>query len=150
MAGTTTSRARLANDTWESLLVAHSVLMKHFAAGPMWDTVTMREYDVLYTLSKCPEPQRLADLGKHLVLSQPGLSRLVDRLVDHGLVSRCADSADARAVRLSLTEAGRQLQREIGLQHGRDVTSVMTSALSDEELKTLATLTHKLASQEKS
>ena len=74
----------------------------------------MREYDVLYTLSKGPEPVRLSDLNRHVLLSQPAPSRLVDRLVERGLVERCADPADGRGVRLSLTDAGRIVQRRIG------------------------------------
>ena len=66
----------------------------------------MREYDVLYTLSKCPEPIRLSELNRHVLLSQPALSRMVDRLAARGLVARQADPADGRGVRLSLT-AGR-------------------------------------------
>ena len=67
----------------------------------------MREYDVLYTLSKCPEPVRLGELNRHVLLSQPALSRMVDRLADRGLDrSAQADPADGRGVRLSLTDAG--------------------------------------------
>ena len=60
----------------------------------------MKEYDVLYTLSKCPEPIRPTDLNQHVLLSQPALSRLVDRLAARGLVQRIADSRDLRTVRL--------------------------------------------------
>ena len=77
----------LANDAWEALLSAHAVLMKQFAAEDIWADVSMREYDVLYTLSKCPEPVRLSELNRHVLLSQPALSRLVDRLADRGLVA---------------------------------------------------------------
>ena len=61
-------------------------LMKQFAAEDIWTDVSMREYDVLYTLSKCPEPLRLSELNRHVLLSQPALSRLVDRLAERGLV----------------------------------------------------------------
>ncbi len=104
-----TSRGQTANDAWEAMLSAHAVLMKQFAAEDVWADVTMREYDVLYTLSKCHEPVRLGELHRHVLLSQPALSRMVDRLVARGLVERQADLADGRGVRLSLTEAGRAL-----------------------------------------
>jgi hypothetical protein len=48
----------LANDAWEALLSAHAVLMKQFAAEDIWTQASMREYDVLYTLSKCPNPAK--------------------------------------------------------------------------------------------
>ena len=46
------SRSQLANDAWESLLTAHAALMRQFAADGIWGDLSMREYDVLYTLSK--------------------------------------------------------------------------------------------------
>ena len=73
-------RPHLANDAWEALLSAHAVLIKEFAAEYIWGDVSMREYDVLYTLSKCREPVRMSELNRHVLLSQPALSRLVDRL----------------------------------------------------------------------
>lgn len=79
---------RLANDAWEAVLTAHAVLMKRFAAEDVWQGLAMREYDVLYTLSKCPEPIRPAELNRHVLLTQPALSRMVDRLVERGLVQR--------------------------------------------------------------
>jgi DNA-binding MarR family transcriptional regulator len=135
----------LANDAWEALLSAHAVLMKQFAAEDIWQDVSMREYDVLYTLSKCPEPQRLSDLGRHVLLSQPALSRLVDRLAERGLVERRPDPADGRGVRLALTAAGRGLQRQVGRRHARGVASAMTAGLTSGELTQLEALCRKLA-----
>jgi len=139
------SRARAANDAWEAMLTAHAVLMKQFAAEDIWENLSMREYDVLYTLSKCREPLRLGELHRHVLLSQPALSRLVDRLVTRGLVERQADLADGRGVRLSLTQAGRDWQRRIGGRHALDVTRAMTAALDAEELGQLERICRKLA-----
>ncbi|WP_296666156.1 MarR family winged helix-turn-helix transcriptional regulator [Demequina sp.] len=141
-------RTRLANDAWEAALGAHSALMRRFAEEDVWHGVSMREYDVLYTLSKCDSPQRLSELGRHVLLSQPALSRLVDRLVERGLVGRCVDPSDARAAHLSLTSEGRDLQRRIGRAHGAAVAAALTTALSDQELALLETLSRKLADKE--
>jgi DNA-binding MarR family transcriptional regulator len=105
----------------------------------------MREYDVLYMLSKCPGPIRLSELNRHVLLSQPALSRLVDRLAERGLVERCSDPADGRGVRLALTAAGRARQRGIGRRHARDVARAMTAGLTHGELAQLETLCTKLA-----
>jgi DNA-binding MarR family transcriptional regulator len=120
--------------------------MRQFAERDVWQGASLREYDVLYTLSKCGEGQRISDLREHVLLSQPALSRLVDRLVEKGLVSRCEDPLDARAVRISLTHAGLDLQRSIGRAHAADVAAAM-AALTDEELQDLARLTAKLVSK---
>jgi DNA-binding MarR family transcriptional regulator len=141
------AKTNRANDAWEALLSAHAVLMKQFAAENIWEGVSMREYDVLYTLSKCLEPIRISELNRHVLLSQPALSRLVDRLADRGLVERQPDPADGRSVRLALTQAGRAVQRQIGRQHARGVAQAMTAGLDPAELKQLETICLKLAHQ---
>ena len=136
-----------ANDAWEALLSAHAALMKQFAAEDIWVDLSMREYDVLYTLSKCPGPVRLSELNRHVLLSQPALSRMVDRLAERGLVERQSDPADGRGLRLSLTGAGRALQRRVGRSHARSVARAMTATLSSGELRELETICRKLACQ---
>jgi DNA-binding MarR family transcriptional regulator len=135
----------LANNAWEALLAAHATLMKEFAAEDIWSDVSMREYDVLYTLSKCPEPIRLGELNRHVLLSQPALSRMVDRLAERGLVQRSADPADRRGLQLSLTNAGRAVQREIGRQHARGVSRIVTARLTGVQIRELEAICLRLA-----
>ncbi|MFC6473914.1 MarR family winged helix-turn-helix transcriptional regulator [Glycomyces mayteni] len=141
----TRSRSRLANESWESLLTAHAALMKRFAAEPIWDEVSMREYDVLYTLSKHEGPIRLYELGRGVLLSQPALSRLVERLAERGLVERTPDPEDGRGLRLGLTPAGREAQRLVGGRHAVDVARAVAEVLTDEEMRQLESIGRKLA-----
>ncbi|SDS30958.1 MarR family winged helix-turn-helix transcriptional regulator [Microlunatus soli] len=140
--------SRLANDAWESLLTAHATMMKRFTAQDIWHPVTIREYDVLYTLSKCPGPIRLTELNRNVLLSQPALSRMVDRLVERELVARTSDPDDGRGVRLSLTPSGRDAQRRVGGQHALDVARAVTDRLNEDELRQLERLCNKLAGTE--
>lgn len=139
-----TARAKLANDAWESLLTVHATFMKSFASEPIWDDVSMKEYDVLYTLAKAEAPLRLTDLHQRVLLSQPALSRMVDRLVARGLIERREDADDRRVVRLALTNAGRALQRAVGRAHARDVTAAMTARAGDADLEELKRITRTL------
>ena len=136
---------REANRAWEALLTAHSQLMRGFSDEPVWreHSLSMREYDVLYTLSKCDEPARMGELRGGVLLSQPALSRLVDRLASRGLVERVGDEADGRAVRVTLTAAGAELQRAVGRSHARSVERAMR-ALSPDEQRELERLARKL------
>jgi len=143
----TSAQTNRANDAWEALLSAHAALMKQFAAADIWADVSMREYDVLYTLSKCPAPIRISELNRHVLLSQPALSRMVDRLAERGLIERRPDRADGRSVRLALTDAGRTVQRDIGREHARGVARAMTADLAPAELKQLEAICLKLAHQ---
>ena len=140
-------RPNPANDAWEALLSAHAVLLKQFAAEDIWQDLSLREYDVLYTLSKCREPVRISELHRHVLLSQPALSRLVHRLAGRGLIECRSDPADGRGVRVSLTDAGRVLQRQVGRRHARSVARALTAALTRGELAQLEAISRKLARQ---
>jgi len=140
---------RVANDAWEALLEAHAVLIRGFITEGDWSQVSMREYDVLYTLSKSAEPVRLGELHRHVLLSQPALSRMVDRLVSRGLVRRMSDPADARGVLVSLTEHGQATQRQVGRGHARSVASAMTEAMTVDDLIRLEELCLALAGDDR-
>lgn len=49
------SSTERAVDAWEALFRAQVSLMRRFTADDIWDPISLREYDVLFTLSKCPE-----------------------------------------------------------------------------------------------
>jgi DNA-binding MarR family transcriptional regulator len=134
-----------ANDAWEALLTAHASLIRQFNTQDVWEDLSMKEYDVLYTLSKCPGPIRLSELNRHVLLSQPALSRMVDRLAERGLVSRAVDPRDGRGIRLALSPAGLAVQRRIGRRHGRSVAQAMLAALTPGELRQLEEICAKLA-----
>jgi DNA-binding MarR family transcriptional regulator len=133
-----------ANDAWEALLTAHASLIRQFSAQDVWEDLTMKEYDVLYTLSKCPSPIRLSELNRHVLLSQPALSRMVDRLAERGLVRRSTDPRDGRGVRLVLSEEGLAVQQRIGRRHGRSVARAMLAGLTPAELRQLEELCARL------
>ncbi|GAB3922601.1 hypothetical protein GCM10011575_43310 [Microlunatus endophyticus] len=141
------SKSRLANDAWEALLTAHAVLIKELDAQDVWDGISMREYDVLYTLSKCGGPIRPSELHRNVLLSQPALSRMVDRLVERGLVERTKDAQDGRSVRLSLTDLGADRQRAIGGRHAVGVSRTVGATLDPDELRQLESICRKLAAR---
>ena len=138
-----------ANDAWEALLSAHATLMKQFAAEDIWSEVSMREYDVLYTLSKCPEPQRISELNRHVLLSQPALSRLVDRLAERGLVHR--QRRPGRRARRPPVAHRRRPGRAAPdrRRHARGVARAMTAGLTAADLAQLETICRKLARRQR-
>lgn len=136
---------RLANEAWEAVLSAHTRLTTLFADERVFTEVSMREYDVLYTLTKHGAPMRLSELRSGVLLSQPALSRLVDRLLERGLLDRCTDDEDRRAVRIWLTELGQDMQHRIGRVHAKGIAREMGAALAPEEIHELRRIATKLA-----
>lgn len=130
--------ARLALESWEALLGAHRELFRIFEDQEgLWDGASMREYDVLYTLASAEGSLRLCDLAEGVLLSQPALSRMVDRLVVRGLIEKTTDPEDRRATRVRLTESGAELQKSMGWSHGRSIQRELSSRLSEEDQREL-------------
>lgn len=141
----TESPVRLAAETWESLFRAQVAVMRKLQSGPAFKTMPLNEYDVLFTLSRCPSGWlRLNELNDHILLSQSSLSRLVERLEKRGLIERMPAPDDGRGILLKLTEAGSELQKQIGRLHVRDIAAVLTPALTAAEQLELLRLTEKL------
>lgn len=144
MAARARHEAHLANSAWEALLRAQATLAREFERDGDWDPVTPREFGVLHALSQAPGGLRITELGEDVLLTQAGGSRLVARLEKRGLVRRRDDPDDARACRIGLTEAGRDVQRRVSLAHARHVTAAMTRALSPAQLEALRDLSQAL------
>jgi len=130
---------------WEALFRAQVSVMRYLGTDFPIDDVTLNEYDVLFTLSRKPDRRlRLRELNRDMLLTQPSVSRLIDRLVARGLVAKLADPDDARGVIVELTDPGFELFRRAAVSHVRSINERVGSALTQEEMETLITLCDKL------
>lgn len=137
--------AREAAEAWESLFRAQVALMRRFSAEDVWGDLSVREYDVLFTLSGCVgRSARLRELAAQSLLTQPSLSRMVERLELQGLVRRSPAPEDGRGVVVTLTDDGARIQREIGRRHVDQIHRLVGGALDADELATLRRLTDRL------
>jgi DNA-binding MarR family transcriptional regulator len=68
-----------------------------------------------YTLLAIPEHDSIAmnDLSARMKLASSTMTRMVDQLVQRGLVDRQSDADDRRVVRVRLTEGGTQAQAQL-------------------------------------
>ena len=147
MAGGTGRRAtpRESSQTWESLFRTQVELLRRFRRDDVWHELSLDEYDVLYTLASSPgRTARIRDLQDRSLLTQPSLSRMVERLEAGGLVSRGPVAGDRRGVAVTLTDEGTRLQRLVGGRHVRSIDRVVGEALDAEELATLRELLDRL------
>ncbi|WP_208008494.1 MarR family winged helix-turn-helix transcriptional regulator [Agromyces protaetiae] len=135
---------RLANDAWEAYYRTQATIGREFADADIWEGLAQTEYAVLYALSSQPEGLRITELGEDVLLTQPGMSRLIARLEAQGLVERRADDADKRARRIRLTAAGSAIQRRVGAGLARTIAVVMSRSLSPAQLRELRALSLEL------
>lgn len=131
---------------WESLFRAQVAVMRTLTAEfPRGADLSLTEYDVLFTVSKQEGRSiRLRDLRTQVLLTQPSVSRLVDRLVERGLLSKCPEPDDGRGSLVRLTDAGYALYRHCAVPHGRSIIEHVGGALSADELAQLEALCDKL------
>src|SRR5438105_5022694 len=91
--------------SWLALLQAHSVVVEAVEREMQRDVgLPLAWFDVLIQLANAPDGRlRMQDLARSVLLSKSGLTRLVDRLVDAGLVGRAACEGDRRVTYAVLT-----------------------------------------------
>ncbi|KQQ65214.1 MarR family winged helix-turn-helix transcriptional regulator [Microbacterium sp. Leaf320] len=135
---------KLALEAWESLFRAQHELFTEMNADFEDTDLGQAEYDVLLTVTRSPGMSaRLRDVTANMLISQPSVSRLIDRMVSRDLVSKCPDPEDGRGALIRVTDAGAKAFRSIATVHGRSIAERM-SRLDDAELKTLRDLAEKL------
>ncbi|HEY0249531.1 MAG TPA: MarR family transcriptional regulator [Gryllotalpicola sp.] len=130
---------------WEALFRAQVAIMRQLGEDFPHDDISFNEYDVMYTLTRAVgRSLRLRDLNKFVLLTQPSVSRLVDRLAARGLVEKRPDEHDARGTIIRLTDAGHDVFYRLALVHGESIHRLVGDALSPAELQQLTELCTKL------
>ena len=122
---------------WRLLLEAHATvteLLEHELVDER--SLPLSRYDVLLNLSEAPGGRlRMQELSASVLLSKSGLSRLVDRMVEAGLVRRERCEDDRRGWFAVLTDQGRSALRRAAPIHLRGIHEHFTRHLEPEEIQ---------------
>jgi DNA-binding MarR family transcriptional regulator len=115
------------------------------AALDQSERLMVSEFDVLITLYNAPNGRlRMTDLANATMLSSGGLTRLIGRLEQRGLVRRDVDSDDRRAFHASLTPAGHKKLAQARGPHDAVIQRRLGDRLTSHELQSLRTTLAKL------
>lgn len=124
---------------WRGFLEAHATVIRKLEHDLLEHAgVPITWYDVLVHLSESPQgrlPHQV--LADSLLLSRSGVTRLVDRMVDAGLVCREASERDRRVSYVVLTQEGRALLDRAGPGHIQSVVRHFARHLKGREVATL-------------
>ena len=92
-------------------------------------------YDVLVNLYHSPgERLRMQELAERVLMSSSGLTRLLDRMIEEGLVRRELCATDRRVIFAVLADAGRERLKEILPQHQQRIHDYFLQHLTAEEV----------------
>ena len=139
------SETSVAVGAWEALFRAQVSIMRELNASFPTDDISFNEYDVLFNLSSQPGRRaRIRDLTRHLLLTQPSISRLVDRLASKGIVEKQSDPGDGRGIIVALTDPGYELYRRTAVDHAAAIRDRVGGSLDHDELVVLTELCTRL------
>jgi DNA-binding MarR family transcriptional regulator len=125
---------------WRAFLNAQATVLRQLEAELVAEEgMTLAEFDVLVQLQLAPERRlRMNELSDHVRLSPSGITRLVDRMVEAGLVERGPCATDRRVTWAILTAAGRARLRRASPLHLRGVREHFARRLTSEQLDSVA------------
>ena len=128
------ARAQISADqlaAWRAFLRAHSTMLRRISndldeAG----LPPLSWYDVLAALGDAPERSlRQVELAERVLLSNSGLSRLIDRIERRGLVERTSCPTDRRSFYVRLTDDGDEMLERMWPVYARGVADDFLPAL---------------------
>jgi DNA-binding MarR family transcriptional regulator len=106
--------------------------------------LSLADYGILVTLVTAPGLRlRMSELGAQRMLTPSGITRVVVRLEEQGLVRREPDPTDGRAAFAALTRPGLEALRRAQVVHHATVRELYLGRLTKHELDRLAALFEK-------
>jgi DNA-binding MarR family transcriptional regulator len=99
--------------------------------------MTLRWYDVLVQLEEAGEGIGMTELANRILSSKSGLTRVVDRMEQEGLVRRERPPSDRRAIRVVLTPKGGEALQAARAVHRRGIDEHFVQHLDERDLKAL-------------
>ncbi|WP_119299502.1 MarR family winged helix-turn-helix transcriptional regulator [Dongia deserti] len=130
---------------WVRLVRArHAVVSAVEADAKEAGVLPLEWYDVLWDLERHEEGVRPFELEQRLLFAQYNLSRLIDRMVDAGLVKRMICPTDKRGQMLFITDLGKKQRKASWPHYARAVNTHLGEKLTEAETEKLAALLGKL------
>jgi MarR family 2-MHQ and catechol resistance regulon transcriptional repressor len=123
---------------WVVLSRAQEAIARHAEADVARHGLTIAEFAIIEALYHVG-PMLLGELQRKILVSSGGVTYLVDRLENRGLVRREACPEDRRARYAALTAEGKRLMARIFPEHAR-VIERATSGLTRSDRERAATL----------
>lgn len=107
--------------------------------------LTHAQLNVLHLLyNNFPEPISANELKTKILVSNPDVTRLLDRLVNKGYVSRNICPGNRRKIDIAITEDGKTIFKEAHLSSKKSVRNFFEDKISIEEAEELRRILKKI------
>jgi len=107
--------------------------------------LTHAQLNALYILDEShPEPVSASDLKMKILVNNPDVTRLLDRLVSKGYVLRETCPDNRRKIDVSLTEAGRKMFMEAHHSAREAIGSYFENQITEDEAQELRRILKKI------
>ncbi|WP_166349459.1 MarR family winged helix-turn-helix transcriptional regulator [Phytoactinopolyspora limicola] len=132
---------------WRAFDRAHASVARHLEADLMeLHRLPLAWYEVLARLAEADGCRlRMSQLADMVMLSPSGLTRLVDRMIEAGLVCRIPAEKDGRGTYAALADAGQERLDEAVDTHERGVREYLIDSLGTAELARFAEFLRRIA-----
>jgi DNA-binding MarR family transcriptional regulator len=107
--------------------------------------LTLRWYDVLVQLDEAGGSCRMTDLAGRILASKSGLTRVVDRMEEAGLVQRERPRDDRRVILVAITPAGLEALEAARAVHRRGIDEHFVQQLSERDVAALERMFRKVS-----
>lgn len=126
------ARTQAALRLWVILARAHAAIADLTSEDVRQDGLSIGEFAVLELLYH-KGPMLLGEIQRGVLVSSGGITFLVDRLAEKGLVERRACPTDRRARYAALTKDGEKLLKRIFPRHAQCVVDAVSALTLDEQ-----------------
>ncbi len=125
---------------WRGLLRVHAEVTRELDVQLRAEHgLSVSSYEVLLFLGQAEDRRlRMADIADRVLLSRSGLTRLCDRLVELGYVTRSSAEGDGRGLYATLTPVGAEKLEAAGRSHRAAVRALFLDRLPGADQDALA------------
>jgi DNA-binding MarR family transcriptional regulator len=99
--------------------------------------LNLRWYDVLVNLEEAERPVRMNELAARILASKSGLTRVIDRMEDAGMVQRRRPPHDRRCVEVVMTPTGGEALQAARRVHRRGIQEHFAQHLDEQQFAAL-------------
>ena len=141
-----TSESSVEIHAFARLMRAHTVLRRELESEVLTPRgLTFNDFEALLHLGRADDNRlRRIDLAELLMLSPSGVTRLLDGLVESGMIENVSCASDARVTWAKLTVEGMGTLECVGANHTKVMRELFQGSLDEGEVAQLSELLGKL------